>query len=128
MSDSSPQIIRIMIIDDHAVVRAGLRMLIENDSRMRVVAMASSASEALDLLAGKSADLILLDLDLGKENGLTFVQELRVASNGARILILTGLRDPAAHRQAVKLGARGVVAKDQAAEVLIKAIEKVNAG
>jgi DNA-binding NarL/FixJ family response regulator len=117
-----------MIIDDHAVVRAGLRMLIENNPRMRVVAMASSASEALDLLARESVDLILLDLDLGKENGLTFVQELRAANNGARILILTGLRDPAAHRQAVKLGAMGVVVKDQAAEVLIKAIEKVNAG
>lgn len=117
-----------MIIDDHAVVRAGLRMLIENHPRMRVVAMASSASEALDLLASEPTDLILLDLDLGKENGLNFVQELRVANSGARILILTGLRDPAAHREAVKLGAMGVVIKDQAAEVLIKAIEKVNAG
>ena len=122
------QPIRIMIIDDHAVVRAGLRMLIENHARMRVVAMASSASEALDLLTRESADLILLDLDLGKENGLNFIQELRAADNDARILILTGLRDPDAHRQAVKLGAMGVVVKDQAAEVLIKAIEKVNAG
>lgn len=128
MSDSSMQPIRIMIIDDHAVVRAGLRMLIENHARMRVVAMASSASEALDLLTRESADLILLDLDLGKENGLNFIQELRAADNDARILILTGLRDPDAHRQAVKLGAMGVVVKDQAAEVLIKAIEKVNAG
>lgn len=128
MSESSPKTIRIMIIDDHAVVRAGLRMLIENHPTMEVVAMASSGSEALDILARESADLILLDLDLGKENGLTFVQELRAASNSARILILTGLRDPAAHRQAVKLGAMGVVVKDQAADVLIKAIEKVNAG
>ena len=128
MSDSSLGTIRIMIIDDHAVVRAGLRMLIENHPRMRVVAMASSASDAVDVLARESVDLILLDLDLGKENGLNFVQELRVANNGAPILILTGLRDSAAHRQAVKLGAMGVVVKDQAAEVLIKAIEKVNAG
>jgi two-component system, NarL family, nitrate/nitrite response regulator NarL len=128
MSESSPKTIRVMIIDDHAVVRAGLRMLIENHPTMHVVAMASSGTEALDILARESADLILLDLDLGKENGLTFVQELRAASNSARILILTGLRDPAAHRQAVKLGAMGVVVKDQAAEVLIKAIEKVNAG
>ena len=128
MSESSPKTIRIMIIDDHAVVRAGLRMLIENHPTMQVVAMASSGTEALDMLARESADLILLDLDLGKENGLTFVQELRAASNSARILILTGLRDPAAHRQAVKLGAMGVVVKDQAADVLIKAIEKVNAG
>ena len=128
MSEILPKTIRIMIIDDHAVVRAGLRMLIENHPTMQVVAMASSGTEALDILARESADLILLDLDLGKENGLTFVQELRAASNGARILILTGLRDPAAHRQAVKLGAMGVVVKDQAADVLIKAIEKVNAG
>lgn len=127
MSDSS-QSIRIMIIDDHAVVRAGLHMLIENHPRMRVRAMASSASEALDLLARESVDLILLDLDLGKENGLTFIQQLRASNSDARVLILTGLRDPAAHRQAVKLGAMGVVVKDQAAEVLIKAIEKVNAG
>ena len=128
MSEILPKTIRIMIIDDHAVVRAGLRMLIENHPTMQVVAMASSGTEALDILARESADLILLDLDLGKENGLTFVQELRAACNGARILILTGLRDPGAHRQAVKLGAMGVVVKDQAADVLIKAIEKVNAG
>ena len=128
MSDSSSGTIRIMIIDDHAVVRTGLRMLIENHPRMRVVTMANNGSEALDLLAREPVDLILLDLDLGRENGLNFIQELRAANNGAPILVLTGLRDPAAHRQAVKLGAMGVVVKDQAAEVLIKAIEKVTDG
>ena len=117
-----------MIIDNHAVVRAGLRMLIESQPSMSVVAVASNGTEALDLLRTETVNMILLDLDLGRENGLKFIPELHEATKGARILVLTGLKDREVHRRAIKLGAMGIVEKDQAAEVLIKAIEKVNAG
>lgn len=117
-----------MIVDDHLVVRAGLHMLIEDHPGMTVVAMASNRTEALDLSASAAPNLILLDLDLGGENALAFLTQLRETTPNARILVLTGLRDTDAHRQAVQLGAMGVVLKEHAPDVLIKAIEKVHAG
>lgn len=104
--------LRIMIVDDHLMVRAGLRMLLE-DAGMEVVAMAGNRGEALDLAAREEPDMILLDLDLGREDGLSFLPELREAAKNARVLILTGRKDPEAHRRAVQLGAMGVVLKDQ---------------
>ena len=126
--DKAQDPIRILIVDDHLVVRAGLHMLIENHPGMTVVAMASNRTEALELSASAAPNLILLDLDLGGENALTFLTQLRETTPNARILVLTGLRDTDAHRQAVQLGAMGVVLKEHAPDVLIKAIEKVHAG
>jgi DNA-binding NarL/FixJ family response regulator len=128
MNDSPSAKLRILLVDDHLVMRAGLRLLIENHPGMKVVALAGNRREALELAAGEKPDLILLDLELGAENGLSFLPELREAARDARVLVLTGLKDTEAHRQAVKLGAVGIVLKDQEAEVLIKAIEKVHAG
>ena len=120
--------IRILLIDDHLVVRAGLRMLIESHEGMIVVGEASTRIDALTITARERPDIILLDLDMGRESGLDFLTELLSAAKGARVVVLTGLRDPEAHRRAVHLGAMGLVFKDKAAEVLIKAIEKVHAG
>ena len=119
--------IRILIVEDHLVVRAGLRMLIENSPRMEVVGMAGNRSEALAMATAKMPDLILLDLDLGAENGLEFLADLQKAAQKARVLVLTGMRDVEAHRQAARLGAMGVVLKEHAAD-LLKAIEKVHSG
>jgi DNA-binding NarL/FixJ family response regulator len=65
---------------------------------------------------------------LGGENGVTVIAELIAVAPEARIIVLTGLRDPEAHRQAVLLGAMGIVKKERAADVLINAIERVHAG
>ena len=127
-ADKNSTPIRILIVDDHLVVRAGLHMLIENHPGMTVVAMASNRSEALELASSATPNLILLDLDLGGESALTFLTHLRETTPNARILVLTGLRDADAHREAVQLGAMGVVLKEHAPDVLIKAIEKVHDG
>lgn len=126
--DKAQASIRILIVDDHLVVRAGLHMLIDNHPGMTVVAMASNRSEALELTASAAPNLILLDLDLGGENALAFITQLRETAPNARVLVLTGVRDTDAHRQAVQLGAMGIVLKEHAPDVLIKAIEKVHAG
>ena len=118
---------KVLIIDDHQVVRTGLRMLIQN-AGIQVVGMAGNRAEALDLASQLTPDVILLDLDLAGEDALSFLPELRDAAPSARILVLTGLRDQEAHRRAIRMGALGVVLKAQAAEVLIKALEKVHAG
>src|ERR1051325_4690477 len=120
--------IRIMIVDDHAVIRTGLRMLIEQDQAMTVVAMAGTPAEALTLAAAEKPDIIVLDLILGEEDGLDFLPELTKVSSNSRVLVLTGVQTPESHRQAIRRGAMGIVLKQQAAELLLKAIKKVHDG
>src|SRR6185369_9293491 len=111
MSDSAPPQLRILLVDDQGVMRAGLRMLLDNCPTMKVVALASNRTEALEFAASEKPDLILLELELGGESGLVFLPELREAARDARVLVLTGTKDVETHRQAVKLGAVGVVLK-----------------
>lgn len=123
-----PKLIRIMIVDDHAVIRTGLRMLIEQDPSMKVVAMAGTCAEAIDQATKELPDLIILDLILGEEDGLAFIPELLMTSPRSKVLILTGVQNPNSHRLAIRRGAMGIVLKEQAAESLLKAIRKVSEG
>jgi two-component system nitrate/nitrite response regulator NarL len=120
--------IRILMIDDHAMLRAGLRMIIESHIGMVVVGEAENRRESLAAIAHETPDIILLDLDLGDENGLDLLPELITAAPDARIILLTGLRDPEVQRRAILLGAMGLVSKQKAADTVIRAIEKVYAG
>ena len=128
MSTRDPEAIRLLLVEDHGIVRAGLRMLIENWPDLRVVGEAATRTEALVLAAGTRPDIILLDIYLGGESSLSFLPELLAAAPQARVLVLTAVTDRAVHQRAVRLGALGVVLKDQAAEVLAQAITKVHAG
>jgi two-component system, NarL family, nitrate/nitrite response regulator NarL len=128
MSKSSLEPIRILIVDDHAVVRAGLRMLIDQNPAMKVVGLAGNRSEALAIAANEQPNLIILDIMLGDEDGLAILPDLREAAQYARVLVLTGLRGSESQRRAMLAGAMGVVLKEHAAEVLIKAINKVHQG
>jgi len=127
MANTPPQI-RIMIIDDHAVIRAGLRMLIEQDQTMSVVAQAGNRAEALLLAEKEQPDIILFDLMLGDEDGLEFLPALCDISPNSRVLVLTGVQTTESHRIAIRRGAMGIVLKQQAADLLLKAIRKVHAG
>ena len=122
------QKIRIVIVENQLVVREGLRMLLDNHPGIKVVAMASTRPEALDIVAREPADLVILDLELGGVNSLSFIPQLREASKAARVLVLTGSRDSETHQKAAQLGAMGVVLKDDAADLLLKAVEKVYKG
>jgi two-component system, NarL family, nitrate/nitrite response regulator NarL len=120
--------IRVMLVDDHRSVLWGLQRLVESEApRMAVVATAGSAEAAVRELATHEVDVILLDLDLGKTHGLDAIPIL-LANSKARVLVLTGLRDPAVHDKAVLAGACGVVLKEDPAETILKAIEKAYAG
>ncbi|HZE72889.1 MAG TPA: response regulator transcription factor [Pyrinomonadaceae bacterium] len=120
--------IRVMIVDDHAVIRAGLQMLIEQDQTMTVVALAGNRAETLDRATKERPDIIVLDLLLGEDDGLAFLPELREATPDSRVLVLTGVQNPDLHRRAIRRGAMGIVLKEHAAELLLKAIKKVHAG
>ena len=125
---SAAKTIQILIVEDHAIVRAGLRMLIESQPGMCVVAEAADRNAALVSAACTQPEIILLDLDLGGAIALDLIPDLLASASGARIILLTGVRDSAVHRQAVRLGAMGLVLKEKAVEVLFQAIEKVQAG
>lgn len=117
-----------MIVDDQLVVREGLRMLLENHERMKVVGMAGTRSEALELIAQQPSDLIILNLELGGYSALSFIPQLRDVAKNARVLVLTGQRNSETHQKAAQLGAMGVVLKEDAVDLLLKAIEKVYQG
>jgi two-component system nitrate/nitrite response regulator NarL len=128
MLGGDPPAIRILIVDDHVIMRQGLRMLLDDHPNMVVVAEAGNKDETFAAAARERPDIILLDLDLGGENAVDFMSELLADDEGVRVLVLTGVRDPELHRRAINLGAMGIVMKERASDFLIKAIEKVHSG
>jgi len=120
--------ISILIVDDHAVLRFGLRAILETQPQLAVVGEANDSSSALALATTQQPDIVLLDLDLGKENGFDLIPGLLDAAPNTRVIVLTGVRDPAAHKRVVQLGAMGLVLKETALELILKAIDKVYAG
>ncbi len=124
----SNKVIQILIIDDHQVVREGLKMLIESHPGFQVIGEADRGVTALQILEQNSVDIVLLDLDLGRENGLDLLPKLLAIGGEAKVLILTGVRNEEEHRRAIMLGAMGIVQKERASDHLIKAIEKVFEG
>ncbi len=120
--------IGILIVDDHAVVCSALRALIEKHPNRIVVGEAGNAADAVALAAKEQPEIILLDLCLGDENGVDLIPDLLKASSESRIILLTAVQDEDEFRRAVRQGALGVVGKGAPAEMLIKAIDRVNAG
>ena len=120
--------IRVFVVDDHPIVREGLKMLISNAPDLALAGEADSAAGALAWLETHAAHVVLLDLALGTEDALEALPRLATAARGARILVVTGSRDTERHRAALIAGARGLVLKDKPSEVLLKAIRKVHAG
>ena len=120
--------IRVFVAEDHHITLWGLSRLIEGAApRLQLVGTASTRAELLNHDAAAQADVILLDLDLGGEDGAQAMAVLRQRCPG-RVLVLTGASDTALHRAAVLNGARGVVHKSEPAATILRAIEKVHEG
>lgn len=128
MSAGATQPIRILLVDEHTIDRAGLRLLIESQPGLCVVGEASDAAGALALLGREQADLIVLDIDQPYGAGFEALAGLTASAAQPRVLALTREHDYDRQRRAAILGAMGVVTKDQTVAVLLKAIEKVHAG
>lgn len=120
--------IRVMLVDDHNIMLWGLQRLLEaGDSHMHVVATATTIEAARTEMARCTPDVVLLDLDLDGTCSLDLLPDF-MASEGTRVLIFTGSRDEALLDRAIRAGARGLLRKDAPAELVIKAIDKVNDG
>lgn len=128
MNASLARPIRVFLIDDHASVLWGLERLIQSGRpQLEPVGSATGLGKALDALDAAAPDVILLDMDLGRESGLDAIP-LLLARSSAKILILTGMRDKSMQDKAVVAGARGVVEKEAPAETILLAIAKVHEG
>jgi two-component system nitrate/nitrite response regulator NarL len=125
---TSQRPLRVLLVDDHAVVRAGLRLLLEHRAGYEVVGESDCCAEAIAQVSGTRPDVVLLDLDFACDNALAFFRDLQAATHPARIVVLTGVRDPEMHRRAIRLGARGLVAKRDPVDSLVKSIRKVHDG
>jgi two-component system, NarL family, response regulator NreC len=118
----------ILLADDHAVLRSGLKLLLESQPDLQVVGEASSGLEALERAGQLQPDLILLDLSMPNLGGLDALPTLRKTAPAAKILILTMHDDPQYLRAALKLGASGYVLKKAADQELLAAVQSVLRG
>lgn len=124
---SAQTLIKVLLIDPQAIVLRGLEHLISSDKRYEVCGVANNRSEAIKLLSNSSPDVIVLDIEMGKEDGLELL-DLLIKESRAKMMILTGSQNPELLDQAVVKGARGVINKSDPPETLLKAVEKIYLG
>lgn len=122
--------IRIVIADDHPIFRDGLRRLLEAEPDLKVIGEASDGAEAIKLARQLKPEILLLDLAMPRLPGLEALREMASAtpSNSVRVILLTAAAEKKQIVEALQLGARGVVLKDSATQLLLKAIHTVMAG
>lgn len=118
--------IRVALVDDHAIVRAGLRQVLEADSGFEVVGEAGTAAAAITLVRELRPDVVLLDINLPDESGLKVAEAIR--QPGVRLLMLSVHDDREIVRESVRIGAHGYLRKDTTPADLRAAIRAVHAG
>lgn len=128
LSSPPPSPIRVLVVDDHAVVREGIRHILEGEPGFAVVAEAGNGAEALRLAEAHRPDVVVLDVTMPGESGLRVAPRLRAAVPAARILFLS-MHDNAEYaREGARAGAHGYMLKDSAAAELRAAVRAVHAG
>lgn len=124
---ATPQI-RVMIVDDHPLFRAGLRRVVEMESDLTIVGEAVNGQEALDKARELNPEVILLDINLPILNGLQVARELTASNNKMAIIILTAYHDDEQMLHAIRAGASAYFPKDVDAQELIRAIHTAKQG
>lgn len=124
----SQEATRVLVVDDHLVVRQGLRSLLTQYPDIRVVGEAEGGPATLELIAGLQPDVVLLDIRLAGPSGLELARQLRRSGSESRVIILTSYDDQAFLLEAAQAGVHGYLLKSASAEVLADAIRAVHAG
>ncbi len=120
--------IRILLVDDHAVVRAGYQMLLKQSDKTEIIAEACSGEQASKLFTDLSPDVVVMDLSLPGMSGLEAIQRIIRKDANAKILVFSMHEDTVFVDQALRAGARGYLTKSSAPKTLIKAIEEIARG
>ncbi len=116
--------IKILLIGDYSIFRNALRMLLETDTSLRVVGEAAQFDTAVDIISEETLDLILVDLpDFGGKDLLPFVRHLKIP-----VLVLVGQHDVEIYQKCLKIGISGLILKEERADTLFRAIEKIHSG
>lgn len=124
----SASTVRVALADDHAMVRAGLRRLIEGEAGFEVVGEASDGASALELLRTHPCDVFMMDLSMPAPNGPELIGRIRALWPAMSLLVVSMHNSPRLARAALDAGARGFVTKDNDPEVLLWALQRVAAG
>jgi DNA-binding NarL/FixJ family response regulator len=120
--------VRVLIVDDHPVVRAGLASLLRRQIGLKLAGAAHSAEEAMEVLKRSSVDVMLLDLRMPSINGIDLLNLLKTQDDSPRVIILSSYEFEEEIYRAVKAGARGYLSKNAPREEIVAAIEAVAAG
>lgn len=119
---------KIILTDDHAVVREGLKNLIQKDPSLTVIAEAQDGQELMDLLQSLKCDLIIMDISMPNKDGVTALKEIRRKYPKAKVLILSMLKDFQHFEEVMRHGASGYMVKDDAPDQLLLAIKTIIRG
>ncbi|MGH2750164.1 MAG: response regulator [Actinomycetota bacterium] len=120
--------VRVVLADDHLVVRTGLRGMLESDADVEIVGEASTGHEAIEIAASSGADLVLMDLRMPELDGAAATKQLRERHPAVQVLILTTYDTDADILRAIEAGATGYLLKDATRDELLRAIHMAAAG
>ncbi|MBL8014080.1 MAG: response regulator transcription factor [Candidatus Omnitrophica bacterium] len=119
---------KIILCDDHAVVRVGLKELIQKDKALTVIAEAKDGQELVDLVLSRKCELVIMDISMPNKDGLTALKEIHEKCPKIKVLILSMLKDFQHFQEVMSSGAAGYMVKDDAPEQLIIAVKSILRG
>ncbi|PCI59558.1 MAG: DNA-binding response regulator [Methylophilaceae bacterium] len=120
--------INVMLVDDHAVVRMGFKMLLETTSNIKVIAEAENGEEAIKSYVEHKPDVIVMDITMPGMGGMEAIERILAKDSAAKVLVLSAHEDSVHPKRVLNIGAMGYLTKRSAADELIKAIGSVAAG
>ena len=120
--------INVMLVDDHAVVRMGFKMLLESDSGIKVIAEAENGETAIKLYMEHKPDVVVMDITMPGIGGMEAIERIMAKDSNAKILVLSAHEDSVHPKRVLNAGAMGYLTKRSAAEEMIKAIRQVASG
>jgi DNA-binding NarL/FixJ family response regulator len=125
---TNAETIRVLVVDDHPILRYGVAAIIDARSDMRVIAQTGTAAEAIELFRRHSPDVTLMDLRLPDQSGVDAIRAIRRFAPQAKFIVLTTYEGDEDIHQALQAGARGYLIKGMPHEALIDALRKIHAG
>jgi DNA-binding NarL/FixJ family response regulator len=122
---NKPSVKRLLIVDDHPMMRTGLAQLIDNEGDLKVCAEAENAAQALDIAVSRTLDLILLDISLPDKNGLELIKDIRAVKPGLPILVVSMHDESLYTERVLRAGGRGYIMKQEGGKKLLQAVRQV---